>query len=133
MSRISSDRGSVLLHVLMTGALLAIIAATILRLAMLRYTITARTTEVNQERRYNETAMSLLTTQWNSTGMFCSSVPGYYSCNLFGGAGSAPPLTSCSCSCRPIGAVVKTFPYVDNANASPPCQFKILANPNTYP
>lgn len=119
-------KGSVLLHVLMTGALLALISATVLRLAMLRYMVTARTTQVNQERRYNETALSLLTTQWNSANKYCASVAGNYSCT--GGLGYSPPLISCNCTCSPIGAVSATFPSVTSSGA-PPCQLTILSNP----
>ena len=117
-------RGSVLLHVLMTGALLALISATVLRLAMLRYMVTARTTNTTRERRYDEAAVSLLVSKWNATNVYCASVPSYYNCS--GGGGVPAPLTSCTCTCNPVGGpLTANFPTVTNANAVPPCQLTV--------
>jgi len=120
-------RGSVLLHVLMTGALLALISATILRLAMLRYMVTARTTNTTKERRYDEAAVSLLVSKWNATNVYCANVPNYYTCSG-GAAGSPAPLTSCNCNCTPVGGpLTANFPTVFAITPpnTPPCQLSV--------
>ncbi|MDE2511440.1 MAG: hypothetical protein KGL74_09980 [Elusimicrobia bacterium] len=121
-----NKRGSILLHVLVTGALIALIAATLMRMAMLRYQVTAHATNGSIERRYDEAALSMLITQWNATNVYCATVPGYYTCS--GGAGGvAAPIASCTCSCNKIpGAATTNFPPTVTAlNGAPPCQLTI--------
>ena len=89
-------RGIVLLHVLMTAALIAIVSATIMRLAMLRFAVTTRATRNNQELRDDESALALLTTQWNSNNTYCSTVPGVYTCS------GGPFPSACDCTCTPL-------------------------------
>ncbi|MDE2143609.1 MAG: hypothetical protein KGJ84_14470 [Elusimicrobia bacterium] len=121
-----TKRGSILLHVLVTGALIALIAATLMRMAMLRYQVTAHATNGSIERRYDEAALSLLITQWNTTNVYCATVPGYYTCS--GALAGVPaPITSCSCTCnRVISATTTNFPdTVVGGAGGPPCQLTI--------
>jgi Tfp pilus assembly protein PilX len=110
-------RGIVLLHVLMTAALIAIVAATIMRLAMLRFAVTSRAVKNNQELRNDESALALLTSYWNVTNTYCSSVPGVYSCGPTT-VGAMP--SSCNCNCS---ALVSNYPTVSAPPGGHPCQF----------
>jgi hypothetical protein len=120
-------RGSVLLHVLVTGALVALISATLLRMAMLRYQVTVHATNNTKERRYDEAALSMLITQWNTTNVYCASVPSYYNCS--GGlAGFAPPIVSCTCTCsHVISAATANFSDVTGSGSPPSCQLSIVS------
>lgn len=113
-------RGSVLLHVLMTGALLALISATILRLAMLRYMVTARTTNTTRERRYDEAALALIVSSWNSVNMACANNVPNYTCTP---AAAVSP-GNCNCTCSPS---LPNFPIVTNSGGAPPCTLQIGA------
>jgi Tfp pilus assembly protein PilX len=89
-------RGSVLLHVLVTGTLVALIAASLMRVALLRYQVTSRTVATNLERRLAEAALNTITSDWNQTGNVCSPVTiAGYSCT--GTAGT------CACRCTSAG------------------------------
>ena len=93
-------RGSVLMHVLVTGVIVAFIAAGLLRLAMLRYEVTARAQRSAQDKRSAEGALSLLITYWNLNNTRCADVPGSggyssYSCGNTG---------TCDCTCTPTNA-----------------------------
>lgn len=113
-------RGSVLLHVLMTGALIAIISATILRLAMLRFAVTARATSTTKERRYDEAALAAIVGAWNSVNTACANNVPNYNCLP---AAAAPP-GNCNCTCSPTQPY---FPTVTNSGGGPPCQLTIGA------
>lgn len=96
--RASRERGSVLLHVLVTGVLVALIAASLLRLAMLRYQLSARTLQVTKARRFSEAGLALVVSNWNFAGAACANnVPGY-DC---GGSVNPPPPGTCGCTCVP--------------------------------
>jgi hypothetical protein len=116
-------RGSVLLHVLMTGALIALISATLLRLAVMRYTVTARATKTTRERRYDEAALAMLVSTWNNGNVYCANA-GYYSCSG-GGAGYAAPLTSCACTCT---TGQQYYPPTITGSGSPPtCKLDVVS------
>jgi hypothetical protein len=85
-------RGSILLHVMVTGALLALIAATLLRMSMLRYQMGGRGASVLAEKRDDQGALANVLAAWNANNAVCSAVPTGYSC----GALSAG---TCNCSC----------------------------------
>ncbi|MFI5347300.1 MAG: hypothetical protein ACHQ51_13080 [Elusimicrobiota bacterium] len=112
----------------MTSALVALIAATLLRLAMLRYQVTVHATNNGKERRYDEAALAMLVTQWNTTNVYCASVSNYYTCSGTA-VGYAPPLTSCNCTCNVIPSAATTnFPQTITAlPGAPPCQLTILS------
>jgi len=117
-------RGSVILHVLVTSVVVALIAASILHVAMMRYLVTARTNAATIQKRGDEGALALIATAWSTASFPCASgtcigsigcaspavapVPGF-TCT---GAQTAPP-GNCSCSCTannppsPTNSVVK--------------------------
>lgn len=116
-------RGSVLLHVLMTGALIALISATLLRIALLRYSVTVRATNTTKERRYDEAAVAMLVSKWNSANTYCANA-GYYTCSG-GGAGLVAPLTSCGCTCT---TGQQYYPPTITGSGSPPtCTLTVVS------
>lgn len=111
-------RGSVLLHVLVTGALVALIAATLMRMSMLRYTIASRGGKQLQERRYDQAALNSIISNWNTVNTVCANNVPNYNCAP---ASGAPPGT-CGCTCTPTLA---NFPTVTTGNVGGNCQLNI--------
>lgn len=127
--RLRNRRGNILLHVLVTSVVIALIAASLLRLAVMRQQVTARATKATQERRYDDAALAALVTNWNAAGMSCANNIPNYTC---GPAAAVSPGT-CGCTCTPSAA---NFPTIytcpaDGASCqisragSPPCQLTI--------
>jgi Tfp pilus assembly protein PilX len=103
----SGERGTVLLHVLVTSALVAVIAATLLRMTLLRAQATARSAQVVQAKRTGGSALDNLIQAWNQNNQNCSSAP------------VAPPDFTCvgaagSCNCTCTAVAGSTF-YSFNA------------------
>ena len=117
-------RGSILLHVLVTGALIALISATLLRMAMLRYQVTVHATNGTQERRYDEGALNLIIGAWNSVNIACANNVPNYSC----APAAAVSPGNCGCTCTPTGAAPLNYPTVTNSGGAPPCTLTIGAN-----
>lgn len=119
-----NKRGSILLHVLVTGALIALIAATLMRMAMLRYTVTAHATVQTQERRQAEGALNLIIGAWNSANTACRDNVPYYSCT----PNSTTPPGVCTCVCTPTGGAPAYYPKVVASGVAPSCTLKIGGN-----
>src|SRR5437016_5978654 len=92
------NRGSVLLHVLVTGVLVALIVATLMRMTMLRYRVTARSARALQEKRSDQAALASLTGVWNLRNIVCASPTPDYTCSP---ASVAVPGV-CGCTCTPV-------------------------------
>lgn len=93
-----NKRGSVILHILVTGVVVAFIAAMLLRLTMFRFLVTSRSHKSAQMKRFDESALARLNSNWISGGV-CSNFnggSGLYSC-------SGAPGT-CACTCTSPGA-----------------------------
>jgi hypothetical protein len=93
------QRGSVILHVLVTGVIVALIVACLLRVSTLSYIQTARVNSVTTQTRGDEGALSSVLASWAANGA-CSNAPGY-NC---GTAGSPGAMGSCGCTCVPTGS-----------------------------
>lgn len=112
-------RGSVLVHVLMTGVLVAIIAAGLMRMTMLRYIASARATSGTVARRQADATLNRALTYWNSANVVCSNtIPGY-SCSP---ASISTPGT-CSCTCTPSTSGQATI--VVSGGGAPPCSINV--------
>lgn len=75
-ARTMGKRGSILIHVLVTGVLVALICATLLRMSMLRSQMTARNAAVLQDKRNDQGGLAAVFAAW-STGP-CSVLPAGY-------------------------------------------------------
>ena len=111
-----------MLHVLVTGVIIAFIAAGLLRLAMLRYEVTARSQRSVQDKRAAEGALNRLVTYWNLNNVRCMNIPGY-DCGNTG---------TCDCTCTPGSPDEPTI--VSQASAGNPniCSLRIVT-PETAP
>lgn len=113
-------KGSVLLHILVTGTVVALIAALLLRMGMLRYLIGARAIQGAQMRRDDESALARVMSYWNSANTLCANnVPGY-SCLP---ASTIPPGT-CGCTCTPTDP---KDAVVVSASSSGNCRLRIAS------
>ncbi len=92
LKRLGGGRGSVMVHVLVSGVIMAFIVASMMGLMLLHFGLTTRAHMANAVKKDNEGALSRMLANWNETGQVCSSFPGY-ACS--GEAGT------CSCSCDP--------------------------------
>lgn len=93
-----SRRGSVLIHVLMTGVVVSIVAAGVLRLTMLRYLAAQRSTTGAQNRKQTEALLHRAISHWNAVNTVCSNI-GSISCTPL----SSTPPGACNCVCPPSG------------------------------
>jgi|GEM_PF-1955575 len=87
-------KGSVILHVLVTGVIIALIAACLLRVSMMSYLVTARTNSSTVQKRVDEGALSQAQTFWAANGM-CSALPNYTCAGAGCGAGG---IGACACT-----------------------------------
>ena len=92
------NRGSVLLHVMVTGALIALISATLLRMAMLRYQMGGRGAIILQEKRDDQQVLAAILAAWNNAnggaGQTCANV-------AIAGYAWAGTAGACNCSYTP--------------------------------
>lgn len=117
-------RGGVLVHVLVTGVIVALIAAVILRVTLLRYVVTARTHKASQMKRYDEAALARITSNWSNVSFACATPPCYTSiscANNVPGYTCSPAATSppgfCNCICTPS---IAGYPTVTVSGGPPP-------------
>ena len=112
-----NHRGSVILHVLVTGVVVALLAALLLRMTMLRFMVTAHAHASSQMKRDDESALARIQSNWNSANAVCANnVPGY-SCS--GAAGT------CACVCTPVSVGDPTVTVSQPGGAGTPCRLSI--------
>jgi hypothetical protein len=116
----------VLLHVLVTSVVIALIAATLMRLALLRYSVTARALKTTQERRLDEMALNAVISNWNKANTLCGDASAAnYICSPL----SASPPGACGCTCTPRAAgAPANSPTLVTLNVGGVCQLTIGAN-----
>lgn len=121
-----SRRGSILIHVLMTGVVVAVIAAGLMRMTMLRYVASARATSGGAARKQADAALNRALTYWNKDNVVCkNNVPGY-ACS----PASATPPGVCDCVCTPTLATEATIEVTDpDGTPGPPCDISITSAP----
>ncbi len=89
-------RGSVLVHVLITGVIVAFIASGLLHMVLMNYVAVDRASKGAQNRKEAESMLNRALTYWNLANAVCANIPGGLNC-------SGTPGT-CACTC-PAGAV----------------------------
>jgi Tfp pilus assembly protein PilX len=113
-------RGSVLIHVLMTGVVVAVIAAGLMRMTMLRYVASARATSGGAARKQADAALNRALTSWNTSNIVCSAVAGYTCSPTY-----ATTPGTCDCTCTPTVATEATI--VVTGGGPPPCNVAITS------
>lgn len=90
-----NNRGSVLVHVLITSVLVSVIAVGLVQMVMSRHTLLARSTQGAANQKQTERGFNSLMSFWNIGGNgVCSSGAGY---TCTGAAGT------CGCTCTSTG------------------------------
>jgi Tfp pilus assembly protein PilX len=115
-----NKRGSVLLQVLVTSVVVALIAATLLRMSLLRAQAASRGAKSLQEKRSDQAALASLLETWNQKQMVCASPTPDYTCV----PASAVIPGKCGCTCAPTTA---GFPTVTTALVGGICQLSIVS------
>lgn len=91
-------RGHVLVQVLITSVIVSIMAAGLMQLVMLRYTVMSRGAEGATKKAQATASFNTLLVQWNVPGFgSCASAP------LLGWACAGGGPGSCSCTCTKSG------------------------------
>jgi Tfp pilus assembly protein PilX len=112
-------RGSVLVHVLITGVIVAFIAAGLLRMVLMNYIAVDRATKGAQNRKEAEAMLQRALTYWNQTNSVCSTTANFPCTG--GGVG----LNQCNCNC-PNGTAL---PRVEvTGGGAPPCAITIISS-----
>lgn len=101
-------RGSVLIHVLITGIIVAFIAAGLLRMVLMNYIAIDRAGKGSTNRKEAEAMLSQVISHWSQFGV-CTNF-GAYTCNV-----AASP---CLCTGSPGGGSL-TNPTITVAGAAP--------------
>ena len=94
-------RGSVLVHVLITGVIVAYIAAGMLRMVMMNYIAIDRVARGAANRKEADAMLSRAVTYWSISGQVCSAIPNGFACT------NTPGI--CDCSCPSASAVPRIF------------------------
>ena len=124
-----NKRGSVLLHVIVTGVLVAMIAAALLRMTMLRYQAVARGAQIVVDKRTDQAALASLIETWNQNNQVCSTPTPDFAC-----AGTLPGTCGCSCTIL-AGSALRTvvggvaYPQVQTTVTASGCQVTITSAP----
>jgi hypothetical protein len=106
---------------MVTGILVAMIAASILRMSMFRYQMGYRSAIVLQEKRDAQGLLAQITAAWGSSGQTCAAVaiPGF---TYSGTAGT------CGCSYTPSAQTAPpTIPSVTTNGTAAACQLVIVS------
>ena len=115
------ERGSILLQVMVTGVVMALIAASLMRITMMRHQMISRSVNRLQEKRDDHQALAMLISAWNSAGQTCANNVPRYRCS---------PPGACGCTCTPNDPA-SLLPTVRTKNASPggiaTCQLDIVS------
>lgn len=112
-------RGSVLLHVLVTGIVVAFIAAGLLRMVLMNYIAVDRATKGAQNRKEAEAMLQRALTYWNKTNSVCSTSA------MFTCTGAGVGINQCSCACPSAAAVPRV---VVTGPAAGPCVVTIISS-----
>jgi coenzyme F420-reducing hydrogenase gamma subunit len=102
-------RGSVLVHVLITGVVVAFIAAGMLRMVMMNYIAVDRVAKGATNRKEAEAMLNRAITYWSISGQVCSAIPNGFACTGVPG--------TCACDCPSAGAVPRIHAVMAGAPA----------------
>ena len=106
-------RGSVLIHVLITGLVVAVIAAGVLRMTLQNYAASSRAAMADAARVTADSGLNAMTGAWNAANAVCADGNGY---DCTGAAGT------CGCTCTRAG-----WPTVVAAVSGTRCQITVTS------
>jgi hypothetical protein len=100
-------------HVLLTGVVVAVIAATLLRLSLLRSQMGSRGVKMLAEKRATQGGLASIMSIWNSVNTSCANVPASSGMICYNTIAPSPP-GNCGCYCLQAttpGPDVSTLPH----------------------
>ena len=100
-------RGSVLIHVLITGVIVAFIAAGLLRMVLMNYIAVDRATKGAQNRKESEAMLNRALTYWNQANQVCAPIPGGFNCS------GAPGTCDCICPAVAVAPALPIWSRID--------------------
>jgi len=109
-------RGSILIHVLITGVVVATMAAGLMKMVLMNYIIVDKATKGTQNRKEAESMLSNLVSYWNQAGV-CSNFTGY-TCN----SASSP------CTCTGTAAAGSLTPPTIVVGGAAPGPYTLTIN-----
>ncbi len=118
-------RGSVLIHVLITGVIVAFIAAGLLRMVLMNYIAVDRAAKGAQTRKEAEAMLQRALTYWNKTNTVCSTDALKFVC-----VGAGVGANTCDCSCPSAAAVPRvTVSKIGGGTGGPqPCLLTVTSS-----
>lgn len=118
-------RGSVLVHVLITGVVVAVIAGGLLRMILMNYIAVDRASKGAQNRKEAEAVLQRALTYWNKSNQVCSSDATFFPC-----AGAGVGANTCDCSCPSAAAVprITVTRIGGGVGGAPPCAITITSS-----
>lgn len=115
-----NNRGSVLLHVLVTGIIVAFIAAGLLRMVLMNYIAVDRAAKGAQNRKEAEAMLQRALTYWNKTNSVCSTDASFFVCT-----GAGVGANQCNCACPSAAALPRV---VVTGGGAPPCVITVISS-----
>ncbi|MBI4059883.1 MAG: hypothetical protein HY403_00480 [Elusimicrobia bacterium] len=114
-------RGFVLIHVLITSAVAALIAAGLLRMVLMSSSAVDRAVKGARNLKEAEAMLQRAITYWNKSNVVCSSDAEHFPC----ATPSATPPGTCSCAC-PSGSALPRV--VVTGGGAPPCVVTVISS-----
>ena len=119
-----ASKGQVLMSTVITGLIIAIIAAGLMRLVFMRYTASAKVKVQAENTRCLQMAVGQFFSYWTSSPV-CSSNPGVFACQ-----GGVPGHCSCHCTFSNgnlNGLTIQVSPG-PQGGIFPPCAFQVTSS-----
>jgi hypothetical protein len=111
---------------MLTGVVIALIAATLLRMSLLRYQMVGRSVNIVKEKRDDQAALAAVMGSWNAVNMTCANPPATTNYTCAPAAAVVPGI--CGCTCTPIAQTVPpTLPIITTNGTAASC--KLTINP----
>jgi hypothetical protein len=119
-----NSRGSVLIHVLVTGVIVAFIAAGLLRMVLMNYIAIDRASKGTQNRKEADAMLQRALTYWNKSRIVCSTDATYFPCTP---SYTVAPGT-CNCACPSAGALPRVEVTNGPVGTTPPCTITVISS-----
>ncbi len=109
-----------LVHVLITGVIVAFISAGLLRMVLMNYVAVDRAAKGSANRKESEAMLNRAISEWNRTNLVCSNIPGVggFSCSGVPG--------TCGCTCPPGGSAPN--PYIQTTLTAGKCVIDLVSS-----
>ncbi|MBI5624899.1 MAG: hypothetical protein HY924_14075 [Elusimicrobia bacterium] len=94
-----NERGSVMVHVLVTSVIMGILAAGMMTIVLMQYRLIHRQAYGSMGEKYDEMALSMLVSFWGANQTVCQNMAGSHTDAISYTCSGTPG--SCPCTCTP--------------------------------